>query len=192
MNKKLIYVLVALAFVFFVTSLIVFLKSKKETGHREIRDREAEIQKETVETRFKKVKLFFYTSGSRYMSPVLEELESSKIKSDMYRKLIHSIMRGREDYITPIPRGLRLRTLYYVEKEKCLVLDFNDNLVTRFPPGSTAELECIYFFVDNICFNFKEVKKVKFLVSGNEYETISGHIDIENPFFPDYRYLRLK
>ena len=192
MNRKLIYFLVAIAFVFFITSLLVFLKSKRETDHQAIREQKAEVQKETIQPQFHQVKLFFYTDRSRYMSPVLDELENSEIKSDMYRKLIQLIMRGKENYITPVPRGLQLRTLYYLEKEQCLVLDFNDNLVSQFPPGSTSELEFIYFIVDNICFNFEEVKKVKFLVSGNEYETISGHIDIENPFYPDYRYLRSK
>lgn len=192
MNRKLIYLLVAIAFVFFVTSLVVFLKSKKETDHQAIRDQKAEIQKETDQPQFQKVKLFFYTDGSRVMSPVAGELENSDIKSDMYRSLIQKIIQGREKYISPIPQGLRLRTLYYLEKEQCLVLDFNENLVSRFPSGSASELEFIYFIVDNICFNFEEIKKVKFLVSGNEYETISGHIDIENPFYPDYRYLRLK
>ncbi|MCK4836828.1 MAG: GerMN domain-containing protein [Candidatus Aminicenantes bacterium] len=191
MNKKLIYTLVAIAFIFFITSLIIFLKSKKEVDQKDIKEKKTDIQTDIGEPQFQKVKLFFYTYKSRYMSPVLDELENSEIKSDMYRKLIQLIMQGKEDYITPIPQGLRLRTLYYVEKEKLLVLDFNDNLVTRFPSGSSAELEFIYFMVDNICFNFEEVEKVKFLVSGNEYRTISGHIDIENPFYPDYRYLRL-
>jgi hypothetical protein len=71
-----------------------------------------------------------------------------------------------------------------------LVLDFNDSLINDFPGGTTAELEFIYFIVDNICYNFKEIKKVKILSGGNENKTLAGHIDLEKPFFPDYNWLK--
>jgi hypothetical protein len=149
------------------------------------------IQTEAEPLQLLKVKIFYFTDKSRYMKPVNYELENFQIKIELYKRFIDLIIQGKEDFITPVPQGLRLRTLYYIESKKLLVLDFNENLVTRFPPGSSSELEFIYFIVDNICFNFEEVKMVKFLVSGNEYNTISGHIDIENPFYPDYRYLRI-
>ena len=101
------------------------------------------------------------------------------------------LIQEQDRHLAPVPPGLRLRTLYYVETRKMLVLDFNDKLITQFPGGTTAELEFIYFIVDNICFNFDEVKMVKFLVAGNEYSTLGGHIDFENPFYPDFRYLRV-
>jgi len=42
----------------------------------------------------------------------------------------------------------------------------------------------------NLTAPFKEIKKVKILVAGNEYKTLSGHLDLENPYFPDYKYFR--
>jgi hypothetical protein len=191
MNKKLIYALVAIAFVFFVTSLVIFFKSRSPARYPEKKFAKAETRTETEEPRLLKVKAFFFTENSPFMIPVGFELERPPIKSELYKKFVDLIIQGKENFIAPIPPGLQLRTLYYVEKRKMLVLDFSDNLVSRFPSGSQSELEFIYFMVDNICFNFEEIKMVKFLVSGNEYSTISGHIDIENPFYPDYRYLRL-
>jgi hypothetical protein len=192
MNKKLIYALVAIAFVFFVTSLIIFLKSRSPGEPKTEPTRKIETQTETEQPPLLKVKIFYFTDKSRYMQPVNHELENSQVRSELYRRFIDLIIQEKEEYITPVPQGLRLRSLYYIESKKLLVLDFNDTLITRFPAGSTSELEFIYFIVDNICFNFEEVQMVKFLVSGNEYNTISGHIDIENPFYPDYRYLRIK
>ena len=191
MNKKLIYLLVAIAFVFFITSLIIFLKSRSSVEPKAEKPSKSVIQTEAEPPQLLKVKIFYFSDKSRYMKPVNYELENFQIKIELYKRFIDLIIQGKEDFITPIPQGLRLRTLYYIESKKLLVLDFNENLVTRFPPGSSSELEFIYFIVDNICFNFEEVKMVKFLVSGNEYNTISGHIDIENPFYPDYRYLRI-
>ncbi len=191
MNKKLIYSLVAIAFVFFITSLIIFLKSKSSVEPKAENLSKSVVQTEAEPPQLLKVKIFYFTDKSRYMKPVNYELENSPIKIELYKRFIDLIIQGKEDFITPLPQGLRLRTLYYIGSKKLLVLDFNENLVTRFPAGSSSELEFIYFIVDNICFNFEEVKMVKFLVSGNEYNTISGHIDIENPFYPDYRYLRI-
>lgn len=191
MNKKLIYSLVAIAFVFFITSLIIFLKSRSSVEPKAENLSKSVIQTEAEPPQLLKVKIFYFTDKSRYMKPVNYELENSPINIELYKRFIDLIIQGKEDFITPLPQGLRLRTLYYIGSKKLLVLDFNENLVTRFPPGSSSELEFIYFIVDNICFNFEEVKMVKFLVSGNEYNTISGHIDIENPFYPDYRYLRI-
>lgn len=191
MNKKLIYSLVAIAFVFFITSLIIFLKSRSSVEPKAETPSKSVIQTQVESPQLLKVKVFYFTDKSRYMKPVNYELENSLIKIELYKRFIDLIIQGKEDFITPLPQGLRLRTLYYIGSKKLLVLDFNENLVTRFPAGSSSELEFIYFIVDNICFNFEEIKMVKFLVSGNEYNTISGHIDIENPFYPDYRYLRI-
>jgi len=192
MNRKVIYLLVGVAFVFFVTSFIIFLKSRGDIGGKDLDSREKQILEEIEEPKVLKLKLFFYTSGSIYMKPVSYEIQDTEFKNELYEKIINLLIRGEKNYISPVPEGLLLRSLFYIKNKKILVLDFNENLISAFPAGTTAELEFIYFIVDNLCFNFEEIKMVKFLISGNEYKTISGHIDIENPFYPDYRYLRIE
>ena len=190
MSKKIIYTLVVVALIFFITSLIIFLSYKADSGKDSediIDEKSEEIIKEQV---FIRVKVFFLTERSRYMRPVKYEIERPEIKEELYKKLIDLMIRGEENYIAPIPEGLRLRSLFYVEKQKLVILDFSEELITKFPSGTAAELEFIYFVVNNICYNFKEIKKVKIMVSGNEYRTISGHIDLENPFYPNFRYIR--
>ncbi|MCP5051921.1 MAG: GerMN domain-containing protein [bacterium] len=190
MNKKIIYSLVVLAVVFFVTSLIIFLKSggEPQTGKPQIIKNE--IPKPGEKPAWIRVKAFFFVERSRFMRPVVHEIKPSNSKEDYYREFLQFLIKGQENYISPVPEGVSLRSLYLIESKKMLVVDFSEELVHKFPAGTTSELEFIYFIVNNICFNFKEIKKVKFLVSGNEYRTLSGHLDFENPFFPDYRYLR--
>jgi len=191
MNRRIIYILVGLAFTFFITSMIIFLNSQKES--RQVADIESipdEMKKTDDIPEMTPLKFFFLTENSRFMRPVRFEMKSSLINAEMYKKFIHLLLIGREDYIIPIPEGIQLRTLYYIQKNNLLIVDFTEELTNRFPGGSTAELEFIYFIVNNICYNFKEIKKVKFMVMGNEYRTIAGHIDIENPFYPDFSYIR--
>ena len=124
------------------------------------------------------------------MRPVEHEIQLSPVKKENYKKFIQLLLKGQENYITPIPEGLELRTIYLIETKNILVVDFTDQLIHQFPSGSSSELEFIYFMVNNICYNFKEIKKVKFLIAGNEYRTLSGHIDIEHAFYPNFRYLK--
>jgi hypothetical protein len=190
MNRRLIYVLVGVAFVFFVTSLVIFLNSTRKTESGELKSLADQSDQEIEEARPITVKAFFYKKGSWYMTPLEYELPSSDIREELYRNFINLLIQGAQDYIQPVPQGVGLRTLYFIEKKGLLLVDFSEELISQFPGGTRAELEFIYFIVDNLCYNFKEIKMVKFLVSGNEYHTLSGHIDIQSPFYPDYRYLR--
>ncbi|GAF69416.1 unnamed protein product, partial [marine sediment metagenome] len=165
MNKKIIYSLVGLALIFFVGSLIIFLKSSSDSKKEEAGIlTEDDSREEVKEQEFLKVKVFFLTEESRLMRPVQYEIEQLPIKRDLYRKFIDLLMKGEKNYITPVPGGAKLRSLYFIERRHLLVLDFSDELINEFPGGSSAELEFIYFMVDNICYNFEEVKMVKFLI----------------------------
>lgn len=190
MNKKIIYSLIGLALVFFVTSLFIFLKSGKESKKVQTAPLKNEAGEELIEASVMKVKAFFFVEASRFMHPVEYEIQLSGIRKENYRKFIELLLKGKENYITPIPEGVQLRTIYLIERQNMLVVDFTEELIHNFPAGTASELEFIYFFVNNICYNFKEVKKVKFLIAGNEYQTLSGHIDIEHPFYPNFRYLK--
>ena len=141
-------------------------------------------------TEFIKVKLFYFSETSIYLKPVYREIEVPEIREELYGKFIALLLAGDSGHITPVPEGVQLRGLHYLKNREMLVLDFNDLLSGSFPGGTTAELEFIYFMVDNLCYNFKEIKKVKFLVGGNENKTLAGHIDLEKPFFPNFNWLR--
>jgi germination protein M len=146
--------------------------------------------KGTTITEFIKVKLFYFNETSIYLQPVYREIEVPEIREELYRKFISLLLAGDSSHITPVPDGVELRSVYYLDKREMLVLDFNDLLSSSFPGGTTAELEFIYFMVDNLCYNFREIKKVKFLIGGNESKTLAGHIDLEKPFYPNFDWLK--
>jgi len=190
MNKKIIYSLIGLALVFFVASLFIFIKSTKPPKETNASTPIQSGKEEPLAPTTIKVTAFFFNEQSRFMIPAVQyDLSVSGTKENCYKEFISLLLKGYENYITPVPEGVQLRTLYLIKEKELLVLDFDEQLVHTFPAGTNSELEFIYFFVDNICFNFSEIKKVKFMVSGNEYPTLSGHIDIENAFFPDYRFI---
>jgi germination protein M len=168
---------------------VVLLLWKKPAGFA------PELLKRTAEkggavTEFIKVKLFFLSETSPYLQPVYREIEVPEIREELYRKFVSLLLAGDSGHITPVPDGVQLRSLHYLVTPQMLLLDFSESLGGAFPGGTTAELEFIYFMVDNICYNFREIKKVKFLIGGNESKTLAGHIDLERPFFPDFAWLK--
>lgn len=191
MNKKIIYSLVGLALIFFIGSLIIFIRSSSDPKQKEpqvpVKEEAAEEQKEPE---LIPVKIFFLTEESRFMRPVLYQIEKNPIREHLYQNFISLMLQGKENYIVPAPQGLRVRTLYYLAKQQILVVDFSEELVTQLPSGTSIELEFIYFIVNNICYNFQEIKMVKLMIGGNEYKILGGHIDIAHPFYPDYKYIK--
>lgn len=59
-------------------------------------------------------------------------------------------------------------------------VDLDGSFLKNFVGGSTGE-EFLVGSVVNTLTNFPEVKRVKFLVDGQEIETLSGHMDLSTP-----------
>jgi hypothetical protein len=189
MTKKTRTVLAISVAALLLVLLAALLLRKKSPGFEpELRHRVVDQGTEIAE--FIKVKLFFLSETSAYMQPVYREIEVPAIREQLYRKFVSLLLAGDSGHITPVPAGAQLRGLYFLASKEMLVLDFNDQLSTDFPGGTTAELEFIYFMVDNLCYNFREIKKVKFLIGGNESKSLAGHIDLERPFYPNFSWLQ--
>jgi hypothetical protein len=170
--------------------LIAALLLRKKAAGFEPELLNREVDKGGSIAEFIKVKLFFLSETSQYLQPVFREIEVPEIREELYKKFISLLLAGDGSHITPVPGGVQLRSLHYLGAREMLLLDFNEALAAAFPGGTSAELEFIYFMVDNICYNFREIKKVKFLIGGNESKTLAGHIDLERPFFPDFSWLK--
>jgi hypothetical protein len=182
------YFLGAMALIVFLALLVVIFSGRKAE-----RPEPETLSKTTgsgITSEFIKVKLFYCSESSTLLQPVYRELQVPDIREDLYKKFMNLLLAGSTGLIIPVPDGVQLRSIIFLPKMEMLVLDFNDDLVNAFPGGTAAELEFIYFIVDNICFNFKEIKKVKLLSGGNEIRTLAGHIELEKPFFPDFSRLK--
>jgi hypothetical protein len=176
------------AFIIILLSTVLLLRKRSPGTEPGSPNRAVDSGTGIVE--FVKVKLFYFSETSDYMQPVYREIEVPGIREELYRRFISLLLAGDNGRITPVPGGVQLRGLYFLAGKEMLVLDFNEQLGADFPGGTTAELEFIYFMVDNLCYNFREIKKVKFLIGGNESKSLAGHIDLEKPFYPNFEWLQ--
>ena len=190
MSKRLLIALGALAFVFLVVSLVLFFNARKQSGPQKTEAVPEETQEKKIGGETLKVKLFFFTEESDRMIPVTGEMAIPEIREEIYRRFLELLLKREGFRITPVPEGIDVQAVFFLAAPGMLILDFNENLINLFPGGTEAELQFVYFFVNNVCYNFTEIKKVKFMAGGNEIKTISGHINMEQPFYPDNSYLQ--
>ncbi|MDY0296275.1 MAG: GerMN domain-containing protein [Acidobacteriota bacterium] len=189
MNKKLVLPLVGLAVVFFILALVFFFSRGKEKSVSASAEASSGID-DAVAAETVDLKLFYMESSDWRLIPITVRVPRPAIRTELYREFLRLLLQQREDHRAPIPAGVTLRALYFVEADRILVVDFNQDLIINFPGGSRAELEFIRFIVNNICYNFREIRSVRFMIAGNEAKTLGGHIDLSRPFLPDFSDLK--
>ena len=99
---------------------------------------------------------------------------------DKYTAAVETLMEEPvEENLTrifPKNAGIRRVTVH----DGLATVDFDGSILKSFVGGSTGEEFLIGSIVDTLT-NFPEVKRVKFLVDGQEIETLSGHMDLSTP-----------
>ena len=125
------------------------------------------------------VKVYFPDdSGMRLVEVEREILVNDA--TDKYTAAVDALLdEPVEENLTRIfPKNASIRSVK-VDGDLAIV-DFDGSLVKNFVGGSTGEEFLIGSIVDTLT-NFPEVKRVKFLVNGQEIETLSGHMDLSIP-----------
>lgn len=105
--------------------------------------------------------------------------------ADCLPVLLEELANGPIGELAPtLPSGAGV-TLVKLEGDTA-VLNLATETVAALPAASSAEMTAVYSIIDTLCFNFPQVKKVRFLVAGKETETLKGHLDLREAMGPDY------
>ena len=83
-----------------------------------------------------------------------------------------------ENLTTIFPKNASIKKV--TVQDGLATVDFDGSILKSFVGGSTGEEFLIASIVDTLT-NFPEIKRVKFLVDGEEIETLSGHMDLSMP-----------
>lgn len=99
---------------------------------------------------------------------------------DKYTAAVEALLEApdEENLTTIFPKNAGFRKVT-VEGDLAIV-DLDGSILKGFVGGSTGEEFLVGSIVDTLT-NFPEVKRVKFLVDGQEIETLSGHMDLSAP-----------
>src|SRR6056297_2555020 len=128
----------------------------------------------------KTVNLYFATTDAMYL-----ETEERTIKGrNLYKEAVNALITGPtdSDLAKTIPEGVKV--LNISKKNDTIRVDFSEEIVKNHWGGSAGERLTVYSIVHTLA-QFKGVKQVKFLIEGEEVETLVGHMDLTVPLEPN-------
>jgi spore germination protein GerM len=83
-----------------------------------------------------------------------------------------------------LPPSTTIRAVF-LSPDGTAVIDLSQDALSNFTVGIESETLAVYSIVDSLCANIPGVKQVKFLVQGQEVQTLDGHIDLTGSFAPE-------
>lgn len=101
-------------------------------------------------------------------------------ESEKYSAALSELMQTpKEQGLTNIfPKHTKIKNVSL--NADTVIIDFDKDIAKNFVGGSTGEEFFIYSIVNTLT-EFPEVKQVKFLIDGQEVETLAGHMDLSEP-----------
>lgn len=119
---------------------------------------------------------------------LLPETRSLKLSSDnikAVRQILLALIEGsHQGHGTALAPSTTIRAVF-LSKEGTAIIDLSQEALANFQPGIESESLAIYSIVDSLCANITQVREVKFLVQGEEVQTLDGHIDLTGNFAPE-------
>ncbi len=171
---------------------VYFFESERER-HQQIEEADQEVldvESSVVEVKGEgelQVKLFFCAAGAKGPSTRAFEIEERTILQTgdsvlNARQIVSEVMKGRGQESPRIfAEEARLRQIYLLDDGTALV-DLAKETTQRLAGGVTSELCAIRSITRSLKENLAQIKRVKFLVEGEEQATLAGHVSIGRPF----------
>lgn len=131
-------------------------------------------------------RVYFPDEAGLKLVPVAKNVK----KENKYREAVEVLIQGtRAKGMTGVfPKGVQLNAVSV--KNGVATVDFSPELVKKFNGGSTGELMLVGSIVQTLT-EFPEVQKVQLTIGGKKTESISGHLDISEPFVRNDKQLEL-
>ncbi len=119
---------------------------------------------------------------------LLSETRALKLSSDnikAIRQILLALIEGsHQGHGNALSPSTTIRAVF-LTPDGTAIVDLSQEALTDFEPGIESESLAIYSIVDSLCANIPQVKEVRFLVQGQEVQTLDGHIDLTGSFAPE-------
>jgi spore germination protein GerM len=185
--KTFLITLWALAVCALVIIAVVLLREFL-SGNGEITSGQTWHQNQQSELTFDATLLFGSTDG-RGLTREHRKVRQRGTLLDQIREVTDALIFGPHGVLVrTIPAETKVNSIYLLGDDT-LVLDFSRELQTLHTGGTTGEILTVYSIVNTMSMNFNEVERVQILIDGDEVETLAGHLDLEQPFTRDSRWI---
>ncbi|MGH9403905.1 MAG: GerMN domain-containing protein [Terriglobia bacterium] len=104
---------------------------------------------------------------------------------DRIRQIVLALIAGsQQNHVQALPPSTALRAVF-LSDDGDAYLDFSTDVTRDFPVGIESETLALRSVVDSLAANIPGVHRVKFLVQGQEVDTLDGHADLTGFYAPD-------
>ena len=114
---------------------------------------------------------------------------------DIYvaRQIVSELAAGPElkDLLPTVPRQTTVLGVY-LDRRGTAFVDLSDEFISMHPGGSADEMATVFSIVDSLTYNLPEVRRVRFLVGGEERETLHSHLDLRRAYLKDMSIVRME
>jgi len=129
--------------------------------------------------------LYFPALDEDKIRPETRPITWAQADVDRVRQVVLALAEGsHQGYGRVLPASTTVRAVF-MAAEGTAYLDFSNDILSDFEPGIQSETLTIYSIVNSITINIPSVKRVRFLLQGQEVETLDGHADLTAAFSPD-------
>jgi spore germination protein GerM len=106
--------------------------------------------------------------------------------AEQAKRIITELAAGprKEGLLPTLPAGTKVLGVY-LDRAGTAFLDLSEEFVSLHPGGSDDEITTIFSVVDALTWNVKEIKRVRFLVGGEERDTLKNHLDLRRAYLKD-------
>lgn len=130
------------------------------------------------------VTLFFASPDGAGLAREAREVDACSEQTECAEEVLEELINGPVGDMAPtLPSAATFRSVR-VDGDTATV-DFGKEFADSLPAGSNAEMVAVYSVIDSLAFNFPAIKRVKFLLEGENVKTF-GHLDLSAPLTPDF------
>ncbi len=129
--------------------------------------------------------LYFPALNEGKILPESRSITWAQTDADRVRQIVLALAEGsHQGYGRVLPASTTVRAVF-LAADGAAYVDLSNDILSDFEPGIQTETLAIYSIVDSITTNIPSVKRVQFLIQGQEVETLDGHADLTAAFTPD-------
>lgn len=165
----------------FILAFFFFVSGPKEKIKAVAKEKSEGLYEPAEEKIKRQVTLYFPSTDDDLLHSETREIVAGPAEKEAAEIVAELISGSHSGYLSPLPSGTTLRQVF-ITREGTAFVDFSRELVEKHPSGSAAEMTTIYAVVNSLIKNIPAIKQVFILVEGSERETLSGHINLNQPF----------
>jgi len=126
-----------------------------------------------------------FGAGIGKIMPESRSITWARGDADRVRQIVLALAEGsHQGYGRAFSASTTVRAVFLAADGTAYV-DLSNDILNDFEPGIQTETLAIYSIVNSITFNIPSVKRIRFLIQGQEAETLDGHADLTAAFTPD-------